>query len=648
MTVINLGKKSEQVIISSLHILIEDLNSKLNPKKQPTEWDLEIKNLFEGMKKSIKFEKRNEQAEINESQLLCVKLIRKVDYLIKTNQSKLLHDNLKSLALQVKEDEEREGFVSRVDNLFSKQQNINKVQENLIPEEKEKEECKELFQQIANLIQTVEDINIKNEDGKSALHLAAEYGIVQLVKQLLQREGQEITKDVILEELRNSAQNITGNDKTKATRQKKKFLEKTDINCQDHNGKTPLHYAVENGHKEVIELLHNAGARTLSDKNGRTPLYPAAEKGYIEVLKLLLGEIDTRTLEERVKQFSEDFYKAPDERKKDTLSRKDQKKIVDHVNQYGQALLHLAAQNGHFEVVNFLVQKGASLEIKDNSCKTPLEYAIESLKALDKLDKDNKEKIIQFINIIKLLTNQPLQNIKGYLKETDLHALAKNGASKDELALLLKNKGIDINSKNILGQTALHIAVLSGNTKMVGYLLEEGADPSQQDVFGNTALHYAVPCGDVTSIKLLRKHGADSTIINLLGKKPIDLIVDYTEQNKDKKNKKPHLLLGLTGIVLIGIGFSLYYSIQIAQHDWYITAALGVAGLIAGLLVSIVINEVVQRARPWYIESSMRKELELCQEKSNELGKEGFIPTQVEQPSKGNGALDVNSGNNLY
>ncbi|PNY27023.1 Uncharacterized protein TCAP_03048, partial [Tolypocladium capitatum] len=62
-------------------------------------------------------------------------------------------------------------------------------------------------------------------------------------------------------------------------------LEELDSHC-----KTPLFYAAEHGHEDIVELLHEMGADVnLQDaKDSRTPLSWAAENGHEAIVKLLL------------------------------------------------------------------------------------------------------------------------------------------------------------------------------------------------------------------------------------------------------------------------------------------------------------------------------------------------------------------------
>ncbi|MCG8340328.1 MAG: ankyrin repeat domain-containing protein, partial [Cytophagales bacterium] len=60
------------------------------------------------------------------------------------------------------------------------------------------------------------------------------------------------------------------------------------INAQDTNGKTPLHWAAENGCYESASLLLDKGKVDTQDKIGRTALIRAAIKGQATIVSLLL------------------------------------------------------------------------------------------------------------------------------------------------------------------------------------------------------------------------------------------------------------------------------------------------------------------------------------------------------------------------
>lgn len=65
-----------------------------------------------------------------------------------------------------------------------------------------------------------------------------------------------------------------------------------DINKADRLGRTPLHWAVDMQHVEVVEALLDYGAKpACADGAGRTPIHIAAKHCNIEVLKLLVNNL---------------------------------------------------------------------------------------------------------------------------------------------------------------------------------------------------------------------------------------------------------------------------------------------------------------------------------------------------------------------
>ncbi len=64
-----------------------------------------------------------------------------------------------------------------------------------------------------------------------------------------------------------------------------------DINEKDSRGATPLHCAVEGGHREIVQILLDKGA-DLQAKNdfGNTPLHEASYRGDIELVKFLVSK----------------------------------------------------------------------------------------------------------------------------------------------------------------------------------------------------------------------------------------------------------------------------------------------------------------------------------------------------------------------
>ena len=125
-----------------------------------------------------------------------------------------------------------------------------------------------------------------------------------------------------------------------------------DVESKDSRyGQTPLSYAAQNGHLEIIKFLVRESGADVESKsnNGQTPLSWAAANRHLEIVKFLVEE------------------GGADVESKDS--------------RYGRTPLSYAAENGHLEIVKFLVEgRGANVESKDEEGNTALDLARQGLK----------------------------------------------------------------------------------------------------------------------------------------------------------------------------------------------------------------------------------------------------------------------------
>jgi len=85
---------------------------------------------------------------------------------------------------------------------------------------------------------------------------------------------------------------------------------------------------------------------------------------------------------------------------------------------------------------------------------------------------------------------------------------AANWCDTDTLRTLLEH-GVDVNAKNIIGNTALMRAARKGYTEIMQILLAKGADVDIKSKYGNTALMIVADKGDTDTVRFLLEHGAD-------------------------------------------------------------------------------------------------------------------------------------------
>jgi cytohesin len=130
--------------------------------------------------------------------------------------------------------------------------------------------------------------------------------------------------------------------------------------------------------------------------------------------------------------------------------------LVQAKDDYGESRtpLHWAVRWDQKEIVEFLIEKGAEVNSRDNSDTTPLYFAVT--------------------------------------------------INQKDLAELLLSQGADVNAKNNHDFTSLHLAAIKGFQEMVEFLLTQGADVNARDDKGNTPLHYAAVTGSKEMVELLR------------------------------------------------------------------------------------------------------------------------------------------------
>ena len=159
-----------------------------------------------------------------------------------------------------------------------------------------------------------------------------------------------------------------------------------DVNEADINfyNLAPLHYAAIHGQKEIAELLIAAGADVSANTTTRgTPLHLVTFEGHKENFKLLIAEgadvnaiIVSGPLQFNVGDIALNF--TTDSEIADLLRKHGG--MTGEELRSGMTPLHLAAVNGHKEIVELLIAKGADVNEKiasgSNKNKTPLDFAV--------------------------------------------------------------------------------------------------------------------------------------------------------------------------------------------------------------------------------------------------------------------------------
>ncbi|MFH1373241.1 MAG: ankyrin repeat domain-containing protein [bacterium] len=222
---------------------------------------------------------------------------------------------------------------------------------------------------------------------------------------------------------------------------------------QDLSAQGDLHSAADAGDLKQVEKLIIGGANVNArDTLGWTPLQSAIWSGNFDIAEYLVGkgaDVNARNKEGVTVLMVATFTRPL-------------RYIYKHFSSV--ATQDNAPYEGQFEIVKFLVQKGADVNAESKQGKTALFYGVD----------------------------------KGFY----------------EIVEYLVGKGAKVDSRDTIPQAPLHLAAFNGDVRMVKLLLTNGArvDPIslvEGGAEGATPLMFAVSSGYEEAVKVLISNGAN-------------------------------------------------------------------------------------------------------------------------------------------
>ncbi|XP_074799884.1 uncharacterized protein LOC141982068 isoform X7 [Natator depressus] len=361
------------------------------------------------------------------------------------------------------------------------------------------------------LLKSGADVNVEQENGETAMHVAARHGNLRMIKALIE-EGGELTSQSkagecplhiavqhchlpVVEEILNYLATEKSHAEASAC-----------VNQENKAGETPLHLAAavkkdmvhfEGEETKIIAMLmeYDADISRTTRVSLETPLHYCARVGNADVLLEMLKHISTSRMQQSInKQAKNDWSPllVAAERGHTAIVKilLQHHARVDVFDEHGKAALHLAAENGHDQIADVLLWHKAFVNAKTKLGLTPLHLSAQN----------------GYNHLVKLLVETHLASIDAMTltKRTPLHLAALTGQL--DVCTSLLSMSADVNATDMQGQTPLHLAAENDHSEVVQFFLKHKPElVTSANVEGSTCAHIAASKGSVAVIKELLK-----------------------------------------------------------------------------------------------------------------------------------------------
>ena len=336
------------------------------------------------------------------------------------------------------------------------------------------------------------DINLKTNDGKNCLHIAALGGQLHLCKMLVE-------------------------------------IHMFDVNLTDDSGQTALHASAKNGSYHLFTYFAEMGSDiNLKTTDGENCLHIAAFKGHLNLCKMLIEKykfdvhmtddkgctaLHNSALGGNYKLFSYFANMGSDVNLKIYIGmnclhiaafRGDlsicrllvEKQMFDvkTTDDYGRSGLHTCILSGNYKLLSYFVDMGSDINLKKDDGENCLHIAA----------------YCGYFYLCKMLVEK--HNFDAHMTDdkgwTALHKSAESGNYK--LFSYFENVGTDINLKTNDGKNCLHIATFSGQLNICKMLVEKhNFDVHMTDNYGWAALHTGAQSGNYELVSYFADMGTD-------------------------------------------------------------------------------------------------------------------------------------------
>ncbi|XP_050406194.1 serine/threonine-protein phosphatase 6 regulatory ankyrin repeat subunit B [Patella vulgata] len=238
------------------------------------------------------------------------------------------------------------------------------------------------------------------------------------------------------------------------------------VNVPDVSGTPPIVMSLQKGEYEMCRLLLSGGANinTQEKRSQRSALYYALFLNQLDLFEDMLEKADIRISDHRKTTIIHRCCAVPSPDYLKTIFKvlpDIPLSVVNMPDAEGASAVITACQNGNFEHLKILVDRGASVSLRDKC------------------------------------------------KRTALHHCADNLEDTRCAELVLRKDPSLLNIEDYEGLNPLHLAVITGNIPLIRLLLKRGADLTCQDHAKHTVAHWATVRGLSEVLRILIKYGAN-------------------------------------------------------------------------------------------------------------------------------------------
>lgn len=350
------------------------------------------------------------------------------------------------------------------------------------------------------------DTELKNNDGDTALHVAIKNSCLEASKVLAIVHGDIFAKDA----QENTALELA---LAKGDAWYEAMITKQTGEIRNVDGESIVHYFVKTRDEKAIDRCIKVQVPlSIKDNSGKIPLALAFESADDSAAIRIAAKLILADSELVRGEFA---YFEDAVRTHNMILR-----FHD-----GQTPLHIATIDGHTGIVDYILNEKTSVRLadilaaQDISGATPLHEAVRygrsdiarllisggaNVNALDSIGKspvlliipvESQKQMYELLIQCKANINQ-----KDMYGDTVLHVAAMAGASAEVLSLLVAS-GAQVNERNKQGVTPLTLAIECKHSEQVQFFAEHGGDIFAEDMDANTPLTKAL---DSETIDMLR------------------------------------------------------------------------------------------------------------------------------------------------